>query len=260
MKRIFISMMAAGAAWTTCLAADTTFEMNFDGQTLKPGKAAGDRSMGKAISVKKDANFVPGYNGKPAFVLSDANAEKKESIMFSAVKNVSFDKGSFSFWFKPIKTIEGKKSRFFHIYSPGAGNKGLIAYYFYCEPDGTYVSSIYVKDDAGDERAVVRIPAGDLSADKFQKIDVTYDDKLLSVYLNGELIEDADMPANFAGESVKPRDWSSFMVLPVILSDGDDWASRIALDDVKIYNQALSADDVSKNYQQDVATMPASAE
>lgn len=242
---------AIGISTLTMTAAEPVFELNFDAKNLKPAVAAGNKLPVSPLTVNPEANFPAGKKGC-GLMLSDDNAGKKETLTYAATKNFNFPAGTVSFWFNPKSIKPGSSARILHIYSPGkraAGN--VLIYYFFLDNKGNYNSQIMVTDkDKGTARAVVKIPAASIYED-FQKIDVTWDAKTLTLYHNGEKIESVEMPEFFAAEAAGPRDWTALSVLPVIAADGDNPANRIILDELKIYNTALPESDVKAAYETD---------
>lgn len=252
MKRhIAILCTLIGVSSLTMTAAEPIFELNFDAKNLKPAVAAGNKLPLSSLTVNPETNFPAGKKGC-GLVLSDDNAAKKESLTYSSTKNFNFPAGTVSFWFNPKSIKPGSSARIMHIYSPGkraAGN--VLIYYFFIDNKGNYNSQIMVTDkDKGTARAVVKIPAASIYED-FQKIDVTWDAKTLTVYHNGEKIESTELPEFFTEEAAGPRDWTALSILPVIASDGDNPANRIILDELKIYNAALPETDIKAAYEAD---------
>ena len=232
-------------------AQETLFELNFNNRNLLPAKAAGENRPIKPLTLDPAANFPAGVRNTAGFRLSDANTRNSETLTFTANRNMNFKQGTVSFYFKPEKWPDNKKKRFLHVYSPGKEPKGLLIYYFYVDEKGGYVSALRMENASAKEFVSVKIPAEEILKDTFQKIDVTWDGKKLTLYHNGDFQDEAELPAIFAEESAKPRSWGSLQILPVIISDGDDPQTRTVIDEIKIYDSALSADAIQKAYAQE---------
>ncbi len=225
--------------------AEVTFDLGFDGQSLTAARAAGNPKPVKEIQLEK-GNFLPGTDGKSAFILTDKNIAAKEFPGYSIGKNIDLGKGTISFSFKVLKKIPGKKLRFFHLYAPGKVNGAVIIFYSFLDEKGDYCSGIMVNDGKTRSFPILKIPASEITSEGFNRIDFTFDAKELALYLNGRLMDKAPAPEQFAEESAKPRAWASFMMMPVIPSDNDDPDSRAALDNFRIYNAPLSEAEVRK--------------
>ena len=133
----------------------------------------------------------------------------------------------------------------------GKEAEGLLIFYFFVDEKDNYVTAIRMLSQSGSEFVSVKIPAEEILKDAFQKIDVTWDEKKLTVYHNGDYQDEAALPGLFAEEAVKPRNWGSLQILPFFLSDGDDLQTRSIIDEVKIYDSPLSAEAVQKAYAQE---------
>ena len=75
---------------------------------------------------------------------------------------------------------------------------------------------------------------------------------MFSIYKDGELQEDADLPATYAKEAAAPRGWSSFFILRSFPSLNDDPDSGIIIDEIKCFNDALDADAIRAAYEADI--------
>ena len=252
MKQKTLAMLAllCGCGWFAN-AQELLFDLNFNNRNLLPSKAAGENKPIKPVTLAPAVNFPDGVGKTAGFCLSDDNVKNKETITFTANRNMNFKQGTVSFYFKPVKWPVNKKKRVLHVYSPGKEAEGLLIFYFFVDEKDNYVTAIRMLSQSGSEFVSVKIPAEEILKDAFQKIDVTWDEKKLTVYHNGDYQDEAALPGLFAEEAVKPRNWGSLQILPFFLSDGDDLQTRSIIDEVKIYDSPLSAEAVQKAYAQE---------
>ncbi|MEI8246071.1 MAG: LamG domain-containing protein [Lentisphaerota bacterium] len=231
---------------SACYAADVSFSLTFDGKTLNPESSQGDTKPIKALTLTDD-NFVKGLNNKEAFVLT-----KQESPGYTANGIVNFGESTVSFWFKPVNWIQDKPARFLHIFSPSQDKKSLLIYYFYKNAEGDIAMKIVGSNDARKDVAEVTIPGDSIAKDAWQKIDVVWNAKTLTIYRNGEKVDEKPMFDAFAALAQAPRDWTGFYVLPVYTSDGDDWNVKTAMDNITVYKNALTDKEIKENYSKDM--------
>ena len=109
-------------------------------------------------------------------------------------------------------------------------------------------------DDNRKDVAEVTIPGDSIAKDAWQKIDVVWNAKTLTIYRNGEKVDEKPMFEAFAALVQAPRDWTGFYVLPVYTSDGDDWAVKTAMDNITVYKNALADKEIKENYGKDLAS------
>jgi hypothetical protein len=157
-----------------------------------------------------------------------------------ARKNFSYSKGTISFWCKAPVLTNGKNHRLIHIYAPDTKNKSVLIYTFYISGKGEFIARNEISSTR--ENTLIKVASSEIKANTFFKIDVTWDGKLFSIYKDGELQDDADLPATYAKEATNPRGWSNIFVLKPFASLNDDVNSNIIIDEIKCFNDALDGD------------------
>ena len=226
-KSMFCALFALGAV---CFG-DTVFQLDFPAKELK----AQGKSMPLVDKIQiGPENFVDAGDGKFAFRLSDANAQKKVFPSYFAGNGFPYAAGSVEFSFKVLKQQTGSPVRFLHVFSPSKDQQGLLIFYFYQNSEKAFVTGIQV----GKEQYRIVIPARLIKADAFNKVRVEWNAGTLTAYLDGKKYGDCALPAGFAEFAAKPRGWSTFNVLPVYPANGDKWENRAAVTDIKIESAA----------------------
>lgn len=226
-KTMICALFALGAV---CFG-DTVFQLDFPAKELK----AQGKSMPLVDKIQiGPENFTDAGDGKFAFQLSDANVQKKQFPSFFAGKGFPYAAGSVEFSFKVLKQLPGSPMRFLHVFSPSKDQQGLLIFYFYQNSEKAFVAGIQV----GNKQHRVIIPARLIKADAFNRIKVAWNAQTLTVYLDGKKYDDCALSAEFAGFAAKPRDWSTFNILPVYPANGDKWENRAAVTDIRIESAA----------------------
>ncbi|MBN8219263.1 MAG: hypothetical protein J0L75_21665, partial [Spirochaetes bacterium] len=232
-----------GALLAFAFPAETTFSLSFDGKTLVPEQALGSKTPPKNLIAGVDS-FVPGWNGKDAFL-----PKGPENLLFSADRNIPWAEGTVSFYFKPVHWPKEKPARLLHLYGPGKDPKQYVIFFFYKPKDREDIlTRIYTASETGKNTVVLTIPGASLKSGAWQRYDLAWNASLARVYLEGELVEEKSMTAEFAALAQAPRSWCSLMVAPVIASEGDDWAVKTAIDDLEIRRGALNGSDIKASF------------
>lgn len=230
------------------MGEEVIFQLDFNNNNIRPVIAKGGKAIGKAVKLDNAKHFPDGFIGKG--FRNDAKENPLE-VTYSADRNFSFPQGTISFWCKTPNPATGKNQRMLHIYSPRAGKESAVLIYtFFLSASGEFICRNELSETH--ENTVVRIPASEVDADKFFKVDVTWNGKLLSVYKNGELQEDTDLPEAYVKEAALPRGWSAFFVLHAFASLNDDPASGMIIDEIKCFDVAMDADAVRSAYEADL--------
>lgn len=234
---------------SACFAADMSFSLTFDGKTVNPETTQGEPNPVKKLKLS-DENFVKGFNNKEAFVLTG-----QETPGYTANRIVNFGESTVSFWFKPVNWTQDKPARFLHIYSPSKDGKNLLIYYFLKNSSSNIIVKIVCNSNGSSSVAEVTVPGDSVAQDVWQKIDVTWNAKTLTIYRNGEKVDEKPMPDAFAAVAQSPRNWTGFNVLPVFIADGDSWDIKTAIDNIAIYKSALTDKEIKENYDRDLESI-----
>ena len=228
------------------MGAEQTFQLDFNNNNVKPTIVKGGGFVGKPVRLDPQQNLPDGIKGKGL-----RNGSKPPlQITFVQQKNFTLPKGTISFWCKAPVVKNGKNQRLIHVYTPNVGEKSVLIYTFFINGNGEFIARNEIS--ATRENTVVKIASSEIKAGVFFKVDVTWDGKLFSIYKDGELQEDADLPATYAKEAAAPRGWSSFFILRSFPSLNDDPDSGIIIDEIKCFNDALDADAIRAAYEADV--------
>ncbi len=220
---LICALFAAGISF--CYG-ETVLKLEFPNKEFKPETEKMKRTGKIDIGAE---NMVEGPDGKFAFVLSSANVEKKQTPKFSA-RYFPYRAGSVELTFKVIKQLPKSKVRLAHVFSPAKNDGSLLIYYFFVNENNGFSSMIQCRK----KQYKVNIPSHLIKKNIFNTVKVAWDRNKMTVFLNGNKYEDAVLPEEYAEEAAKPRSWSTFSLLPVIVADGDNWENCAAISAVKV--------------------------
>ena len=222
-KTFAVAFTIAGA----CIAGPS-FKLTFPQKTFAP-EARSKAMVSKAVI--SDENFIAGPDGKFAFVLTEKNAENKKVPTYSAGSNFPFSAGSAEITFKLIKRKPKTQVRMLHVFSPAKDDpKAILIYYMYLDVNGNAQIGIQV----GKKQVCVAVPEKMMTPDAFNTAKMTWNDKLLSVSMNGKTVGEAAMAAEFTEIVSKKRGWSSIFIVPIFSGSNEDWSNRVAISSIDI--------------------------
>ena len=222
------------------------FRVTFDDLTANAQVAQGNpkSSLGRDLGL----TAKEGFNKKTALLLGDG-----EQCAYEIKGNLNLSAGTISLWAKPHNwnDSEGRFKKFFQVYGSENG-----------VPFGIYIDS---PNSPGAARVVMTQGAGgrpgsklyqfngpaDWKSRKWQKIDVTWDEKHLAIYVNGRLGERKEIE----GIRFPKLEQGKFSLVPIFHSgDGTyhNGQDRSLIDDFEIYSGPLSADRILQRYMADI--------
>ena len=211
----------------SCIAGPS-FKLSFPEKKFAP-EAKSKAMITKAII--SDENFIAGPDGKFAFVLTEKNAENKKVPAYSAAGNFPFTAGSAEVTFKILKRKPGSQLRILHVFSPAKDDaKSVLIYYMYIDVNGKANFGIQV----GKKQVQVVVPAKMMTPDAFNTAKMVWNDKKLSVVMNGKVAGEVPMTADFAEVAAKKRGWSSIFIVPVFGGVNENWSNRAAIASIDI--------------------------
>ena len=222
---------AAFAAAVSLCSGETVFKLDFPNREFKPQSRKMKQSNKPDIGPE---NFIETPDGKFAFMLSDANARKKQTPNFSAAAGFPYRAGCVELTFKVIKQQLRSKVRLLHVFSPAKNGGSTLIYYFFINENNGFSSMIQCRN----KQCKISIPSHFIKKDIFNTVKVAWNSKNMTIFLNGKKYEDAALPEGYAEEAVKPRSWSTFGLLQTVVPDGDKWENRAAISSVTVEETA----------------------
>ncbi|MEK6794615.1 MAG: glycoside hydrolase domain-containing protein, partial [Spirochaetota bacterium] len=235
---------------------DLTFAVTFDRNSTAAEVSLGD---GASTTFRDNLEFriVPGFDGKNAF----NRREVEELLRYDVVKNIDHRKGTIAFWVmaknyspKDVKTSDKEKwhKPYINIYfRDGANWVQFFIYQYYDDARAFfYWSSSYAAKNMYKLAAAPLLTVG--QGDWFQ-IAVTWDEKEIKMFLNGEL----QSTKALAAEALAPSDFSpkpdgSFISVRESIWKGPppstDAGKETVIDDIKIFSRPLTDLEIKNQY------------
>lgn len=269
MKKMFLALLSAVMLLAMCLAGKT-FEVDFDDYGVVPGVALGKKNVYRFSDGDLQLRMFPGVNGK-GNSLNLANSECAEYLM---PQNFDPKGGTVSVWVCPINWQlygEGWQTFFF------AWQKDFQLRINKLTPG--YIEATIVNRPAGEKQhaltAVARCDAADWAPGRWHKIDVTWDEEKISLYIDGKIPQPTPTkigkntrvrPTNpirlFRAKQKYPKATGRFCI-----GTRHDWQTRkevnrnhkTAIDSVTIRNRVLGAVEIRKEYEKIIPPAPAKA-
>jgi hypothetical protein len=240
-----LGVALAGSPRVLAQEPELLFRVTFDDLTANAQVAKGNPKC----SLSRDLGLTAreGFNKRTALVLGDG-----EDCAYEIKGNLDLSSATLSFWVKPHNwdDTEGRYKKFFQVLDVEGG-----------VPFGLYIDS---PNQPGSARVVMQQGAigapgskllqlngkADWRARKWHKIDVTWDQRSLAIYVNGRLGERQEIQ----GITFPKLEQGQFHLVP-IFHHGDgtyhNGKDRSVIDDFEIYSGPLSADRILQRYMAD---------
>ncbi len=268
MKKIILALL--GAAMLPAMSfAGKTFEVDFDDYGVAPG-IAGDKRVYRFKDGDLQLRMFPGVNGKG----NSLNLANSECVEYLMPKNFNPKGGTVSIWVCPINWQlygEGWQTFFF------AWQKDFQLRINKLTPG--YIEATIVNRPAGDKQhaltAVARCDAADWAPGRWHKIDVTWDEEKISLYIDGKIPQKTP---DKIGKNTRVRPTNPIRLFRAKQNYPDasgrfcigtryDWQTRkevnrthkTAIDKLTIRNRVLGPVEIRKEYEMVIPPAPVQA-
>ncbi len=231
MKHI-LSAAALGCICLAVPAAEPAFYLNFDENTT-PVKAA----PGTVVNPGTPAKYDQGVRGKALVVGTDEEG-KRYGVSCTRTGNFNWEKGSMSFWFKPLNW-EGKDSGFFASFFSAGNNKESFLLYKYHEAD-----SVFFMRGANPNWIRCAFGAKHFQKGEWHHIVCTWDKGMQKFFCDGRLFSEVKVSAALPDPGTK-----EFVIgenAGSILLRGKGRLSLV--DEFKLFDEVLSQGEIAELY------------
>ncbi|NUQ63016.1 MAG: hypothetical protein HUU20_11030 [Pirellulales bacterium] len=222
------------------------FRVTFDDLTANAQFSKGNPKS----SLTRDLGLTAkeGYNKKTALLLGDG-----EECSYEVKGNLDLSAGTISFWARPHNwsDTEGRFKKFFQV----SGSEGNVPLVLYIDSPNSPGAARVVLSQGGGGRPGSKLYQYNGTADwdsrKWHKIDVTWDENHLAIYVNGRLGERKPIE----GIRFPKLEKVKFSLVPIFhFGDGafHNGKDRSLIDDFEIHRGPLSADRILQRYMADV--------
>ncbi|MFH1923500.1 MAG: glycoside hydrolase domain-containing protein [Planctomycetota bacterium] len=220
--------------------------VTFDDLTANAQVAQGNPKS----SLTRDLGLTAkeGFNKKTALVLGDG-----EECAYEIRGNLNLSAGTISFWARPYNwnDTEGRFKKFFQVY----GSEDGVPFGMYIDSPNSPGAARVVMNQGESGRAGSKLyqfnGRADWKSRKWHKIDVTWDERHLAIYVNGRLGERKEIE----GIRFPKFEKGKFRLVPIFHSgDGTfhNGQDRSLIDDFEIHGGPLSADRILQRYLADI--------
>lgn len=226
------------------------FRVTFDDLTANAQAAKGNPKS----TLTRDLGLTAkeGFNKKTALLLGDG-----EECAYAVKGNLNLSAGTISFWARPHNwnDSEGRFKKFFQV----SGSENGMPFVLYIDsPNSPGAARVVMVQGAGGRpgsKLYQYNGTADWKSAKWHKIDVTWDEKHLAIYVNGRLGERKEIE----GIRFPKLEKGKFSLVPIFHSgDGTfhNGRDRSLIDDFEIYSGPLSADRILERYMAEVGGQP----
>jgi hypothetical protein len=162
-----------------------------------------------------------------------------DDIRFSNA-NLYFDNFTYSIWYKPIDMPQSGSAYYFIAFGSAGSDHNLLLANYYGASYGICGGSYNDPNNINQHTLVV--PGNEPLIGDWNFIVLTRDDKNLKLYVNSKLLKTSSV------NDTKPKYARSSSDLLTIGSRGGQFYTKGILDDVRIYDRAISESEVSMLY------------
>ncbi len=259
MKKRFLTFLAA-ALLPAAAFAGKIFEVDFDDYGVAPGIAKGDKRVYKFKDADLQLRMFPGVNGKG----NSINLANSECVEYLMPGNFNPKCGTVSLWVSPVnwKLSDPEWQVFFF-----AWQKDFQLRIHKLAPH--YIKATIVHRPAGGKQQAITVQArcntADWSPGRWHKIDVTWDEENIRLYIDGKVPEKTPITVGKSGRVGPTRPAGTFKTrqnLPdasgrFCIGTRSDWqkrkevnrAHKTAIDSLTIHDRILSAAEIQKEYE-----------
>jgi len=189
-----------------------------------------------------------GFNKRTALLLGDG-----EECAYEVKGNLHLSAGTISFWARPHNwnDNEGRFKKFFQV----SGSENGVPFVLYIDSPVSPGAARVVLAQGGGGRPGSKLyqynGTADWKSGKWHKIDVTWDERHLAIYVNGRLGERKEIE----GIRFPKLDKGKFSLIPIFHSGDGTYHNakdRSLIDDVEVFSRPLSADRILQRYMAEI--------
>ncbi len=230
---------------------DLTFCVTFDKFSSSADFAKGNPNSTSLPNLALGLRGILGFDNKQAF-----RPEGEEDLKYSVEGNILHNRGTITMWvcgldYAPEDELTDGKKRgnvcLLHmVFSQGNRNVNYELY--------EYGNSVYFDWQSSEEPlgwgtiGRVQVTRTGIKQKQWHQLTVTYDDRKLAIYLNGELGAEGFLPEKVSKTLDLKPDSNSFLgIKSRFYEDKHTWG--VSVDDVKVYSRVLSPLEIYNQYQ-----------
>jgi hypothetical protein len=237
-----LAVALTGSARAAAQEPELLFRVTFDDLTANAQVARGNPKS----TLTRDLGLTAkeGFNKRTALLLGDG-----EECAYEVKGNLHLPAGTISFWARPHNwnDSEGRFKKFFQV----SGTENGVPFVLYIDSPVSPGAARVVLAQGGGGRPGSKLYQYNGTADwksaKWHKIDVTWDERHLAIYVNGRLGERKEVE----GIRFPQLEKAKFDLVPIFHSGDGTYHNakdRSLIDDFEIYSGPLSVDRILQRY------------
>ncbi|MFA7158196.1 MAG: glycoside hydrolase domain-containing protein [Kiritimatiellia bacterium] len=243
---IFLAVGMISLAVNAGTNNDLLFYCNFDG-SANATSSRGDGAAKCAVApefqqgVRGQAVVIGGSTTTPQQIVGDlpTNTQKTLNCYYKPAGNFDAEKGSVSFWLKPLDW-DGKTKGFNVFFRTGIGNDYFMLYKFFSDDRLLFLRGEQTKWTSVNNRI------GEWKTGYWHHVVATWSPAEIRLFIDGDMV--------CASRVRFPPDLSS-PVEPLSVGPGGSWekafCGRSLLDEFRIHSRPLGKEEVTRLYRQD---------
>ena len=217
-------------------AAEPTFYCSFD-NTVTPAAAAGK----KTPKLEVAPIYQKGVKGQ-ALLIGFDEKQVRRGVTYSHEKNLDWEKGTISFWVKPVNWT-GRDTGFFSMFFSATAGQNL--FYIYKYFTGEY---LYLLRGAKPNWLFTIYRPGEWKKGDWHHVACVWDPVQQAIYIDGQLVSVNRRYFQLKDMAKK----SDFVIGETTRTMNQKGKGRLSLiDEFKIYDRMLTRSEICKLYQQD---------
>jgi len=226
---------------------DLLFALDFDDGSTAPAHAA-ESTQRVDGPARLDSRVVKGRRGGAAYLRRPG-----ETLGFDARGNLRPDEGTLSLWVQPRNWEGAAKgaSNFKHFVTFLTQTRaGPLMFFLYKERNSPTLA-FHVSTGPHEANWLSRAPAEALGRGNWHKLDATWSGESLALYVDGQLLQMAQLPPEFAARAASPLRNGRIEISPLRWTPSS-WEDETAIDSVRVLGRALPAAEVERRYRRDL--------
>ena len=241
MKKVafFAAVLASGVMF----AADApVFYASFDEDYH--GKGAGEKAVNGAHAQKELPALIEGFSGKAALIGASDDKTQAFNILYPAAGILNANCGTISFWCKIINWDVWDKD--YHVFFRARGGDAELILYKVPDPMFSFLIGPLRSVDGKKVWVEMRGNVSRWKRDEWHFVTAVWDNGKGALYLDGKLARAREIPC-------MPGDFVRFGAGGLYPAKWRGKPGNSAIDELKIYDRALTAEEIAAAYTSAVA-------
>ena len=236
---LFAAMLVSSVA----AAADSpVFYASFDEDYN--GKSSGEKVVKGAHAQKELPALIDGFSGKAALIGASEDKSQAFNILYPASGVLNAKCGTVSFWCKAVNW--NVADEYYHVFFRARGGDAELILYKVTHPVFCFLIGPLLSVEGKKVWVEMRGSVGRWKNNEWHFVTAVWDNGKGALYLDGKLAKEKDIP-------YMPGDFVRFGAGGLYPAKWHGKPGNSAIDELKIYDRALTAEEISAAYAAAVA-------